>query len=124
MTKFEAYALLGGTVLLTVVGQLLIKWQVLAAGDFPGGFAERFHFLWRVLLQPWVIAAFAFAFIAGLCWIAAMTRIALTVGYPFVSLTFPLVLVGGALFFGEAINWQKVAAIALIMAGVMVQVRA
>ncbi len=59
MTKFEAYLLLGGTVLLTVVAQLLIKWRVLAVGDFPGGLAERLHFYWRVLLNPWVIVAFA-----------------------------------------------------------------
>ena len=124
MTKSDAYVLLAGMVLVTVIGQLLIKWQVLAAGAFPDGLTERLLFYVRVLLKPWVIAALAAAFLAALCWIAAMTRIPLTVGYPFVSLTFPLVLVGGVLFFGEAINWQKVAAIALIMAGVMVQTRA
>lgn len=124
MTKYDTYILLGGTVVLTVVGQLLVKWQVLAAGAFPDGVYERLLFYVTILLNPWMIVAIVSTFVAGLCWIAAMTRIPLTVGYPFVSLTFPLVLTGGVIFFGEAFNWQKVAAVALIMAGILVQAKA
>ena len=47
----------------------------------------------------------------------------LTIGYPFMSLTFPLVLVGGTLFFGEELNWAKVVAITLIVAGMLVHAR-
>lgn len=124
MTKFQAYTLLGGTIAFTVIGQLLIKWQVVAAGAFPDGFADRLFFYAKLLLKPWVVAALAGGFAAALCWIGAMTRLPLTVAYPFVSLTFPMVLIGGALFFGEAINWQKTLAIALIMAGIAVQSQA
>lgn len=123
MTKIEAYMLLGGMVLLTAFGQLLIKWQVTAAGAFPDALSDRLLFLLRVLMNPWVILALASAFFAGLCWIAAMTRIPLTIGYPFISLTFPLVLVGGSLFFGEELNGPKILAIALIMAGMLVHSR-
>ncbi len=123
MTKVEAYILLGGMVLLTVFGQLLIKWQVTAAVVFPDALSDRLLFLGRILLNPWVILALTSAFLAGLCWIAAMTRIPLTIGYPFISLTLPLVLLGGTLFFSEELNWPKVVAIALIMAGMLVHAR-
>ncbi len=123
MTKVEAYILLGGMVLLTVFGQLLIKWQVTAAGAFPDALSDRLLFLVRILLNPWVILALFSAFLAGLCWIAAMTRIPLTIGYPFISLTFPFVLLGGTFFFSEELNWAKVVAIALIMAGMLVHAR-
>ena len=121
MTKFEAYIFLGGTILFTVIGQLLLKSQVLAAGLFPDGLIERLLFYLRIMVNPWVIAATLSTFVAGFCYIAALTRLPITVGYPFLSLTFPLVLIGGALFFGEPINWQKIAAIIFILAGLTIQ---
>ncbi|HWV91528.1 MAG TPA: EamA family transporter, partial [Burkholderiales bacterium] len=55
---------------------------------------------------------------AALCWMLAMTKLDLSHAYPFVSLSFVLVLFLSALLFGEPLSWAKLAGIALVIAGV------
>jgi drug/metabolite transporter (DMT)-like permease len=108
------------TVLLTVYGQIVIKWQVVQAGAFPLGGHERIQFLWTLLLNPWVISSFAAAVVAALSWMVAMTKLQLSHAYPFVSLSFALVLLLSWYFFNEPLTWQKVAGIVLIGCGVFI----
>ncbi|OGA12057.1 MAG: hypothetical protein A2W68_01925 [Betaproteobacteria bacterium RIFCSPLOWO2_02_64_14] len=115
-----SYALVFATVLLTVYGQIVIKWQVLAAGAFPATAADQMWFLLRLLVNPWVISALAAALAAALTWMAAMTELELSHAYPFMSLAFILVLVLSAWFFHEPVSWQKLAGLALICAGIVV----
>jgi multidrug transporter EmrE-like cation transporter len=67
-----------------------------------------------------VISVFVAAFIAALAWMAAMTRLELSRAYPFVSLSFVLVLVSSAVFFDESLTAAKVLGVALILAGLVV----
>jgi multidrug transporter EmrE-like cation transporter len=113
-------ALIATTILLTVYGQLIVKWQVGEAGDFPASTADRIHFLARLVANPWIISVFVAAAIAALSWMAAMTRYDLSVAYPFVALSFVLVLIGSAVFFDESLNAAKVAGIALIVVGIVI----
>lgn len=114
------YVYVLGTVLLTVYGQLVIKWQVSAAGAMPEDAAGKLLFLGRLLLNPWIVTGLAAAFAAAVCWMAAMTRLPLSHAYPFMSLAFVLVMVGSAAFFGEPITVLKAAGLALIIAGIVV----
>jgi drug/metabolite transporter (DMT)-like permease len=68
----------------------------------------------------WVLSAFAAAFLASLCWMAAMTKFDLSFAYPFMSLSFVLVLVFSGLFFHEPVNMAKLAGIGLIVLGIAV----
>lgn len=108
------------TVLLTVYGQLVIKWQVLKAGVFPEDGSEKIWFLLHLVLNPWVISAFLAALLASVTWMAAMTKLQLSHAYPFMSFTFVLVLVLSSLIFHEPVTWPKMAGMALIIAGVVV----
>ena len=108
------------TVLLTVYGQIVIKWQVMQAGALPPDFADKMTFLMRLLLNPWIISALAAAFLAALCWTAAMTRLKLSHAYPFVGLTFVLVLMASGLFFHQPVTPLKIAGVALIVLGIVV----
>ena len=107
------------TIILTVYGQLAIKWQVMNAGIFPAETPEKIFFLSRLLLNPWVISAFLAAFLASVSWMAAMTKLQLSHAYPFMSLSFILVLVLSGLIFHEPITWFKVAGMVLIIAGIV-----
>jgi multidrug transporter EmrE-like cation transporter len=51
---------------------------------------------------------------------AAMTKFQLSHAYPYMALSFALVLVLSAIFFNEPITATKVAGIALITAGIVV----
>jgi multidrug transporter EmrE-like cation transporter len=115
-----SYLYVVATILLTVYGQLVTKWQVgeaLGRGADP---ADRAVFLLGLLLNPWVVSAIAAAFGAALCWMIAMTKLDLSHAYPFVSLSFVLVLFLSALLFGEPLSWAKALGVALIVAGVAV----
>jgi multidrug transporter EmrE-like cation transporter len=108
------------TIFLTVYGQLIIKWQVGQAGAMPVSLGAKLIFLLHVCLNPWVVSGFAAAFLASICWIAAMTKFNLSHAYPFMGLSFVLVLIGSGLFFGESITPLKIAGTALIVLGIIV----
>jgi multidrug transporter EmrE-like cation transporter len=111
------YLYVAATVVLTVYGTLVVKWQVGDAARL-GDPSERIAFLLALLANPWVLSAFAAAFAAALCWMLAMAKLDLSHAYPFASLSFVLVVFLSAFFFGEPLTWPKVAGAALIVCGV------
>jgi multidrug transporter EmrE-like cation transporter len=115
-----SYVYVAATVLLTVYGQLVVKWQVAAAAARPGEPTERAAFLISMLANPWILSGFAAAFGAALCWMLAMVKLDLSHAYPFVSLSFVFVLFASAGLFGEPLSVAKVVGVALIVAGVAV----
>jgi uncharacterized membrane protein len=108
------------TLLLTVYGQLIVKWLVDRAGALPGSLAGKLAFVGRLVSNPWVLSAFAAAFLAAVSWMLAMTHFSLSRAYPIMSLSFGLVLFGSALWLGEALSWPKVAGVAIIAIGLIV----
>lgn len=114
------YAFLLGTVALTVAGQLAFKWRIDEAGDVPSGVAAQARFVLALALDPWVIAAMAAALVASITWGAALKYFDLSFAYPWMSLSFVLVLVFGALLFNEAVTPGKAIGVALICVGVFV----
>lgn len=115
-----SYVYVMATVLLTVYGQVVIKWQVLQAGALPEAVPEKIAFLAKLLLNPWIMSGLAAALLAAVAWMAAMTKLELSHAYPFMSLAFGLILVAGHYFFGEAITPLKIAGVALVMLGIAV----
>jgi len=112
-----SYVYVAATVMLTVYGQLVIKWQVAEAAR-QGEPAERAAFLLGLLINPWIVSALAAAFGAALCWMLAVVKLDLSHAYPFVSLSFVLVLFLSAGLFGEPLSLAKISGVALILAGV------
>ncbi len=108
------------TILLTVYGQIVVKWQVNLAGTFPEGITDKLVFLLRLLLNPWVMSSFLAAFLASLAWMAAMTKLPLSFAYPFMSLSFVLVMIFSFIFFYEPITLPKAVGIGLIITGLII----
>jgi multidrug transporter EmrE-like cation transporter len=117
------YAYIAGTILFTVYGQLVIKWQIGEAGALPADMLAKVGFLVRLLFTPWILSGFAAAFLAALCWMAAMTRFDLSHAYPFMSLAFALILVSSAVLFQEPLTWPKVLGLLMIMVGIVISSR-
>lgn len=107
------------TVLLTVYGQIIVKWQVDEAGSVPDTTIGKLHYALSLFAQPWVLTALLAAAIAAGSWMLALTRLDLSVAYPFVALSFVLVLIASAVFFNEALTTPKVAGIVLVVAGLI-----
>jgi multidrug transporter EmrE-like cation transporter len=111
------------TVGLTVYGQVVLKWRMNLKGAVPNGFIPAAGFLFHTLLDAYVISTYVAALLASLTWMAAMTKFDISFAYPFMSLSFVLVLVLGAAWLGEPITGGKIAGMCLIMAGIWFSTR-
>lgn len=114
---------LAGTILLTVYGQLIFKWQGDKLNEFPESLSERLLYVVHLLLNPWIISSFAAAFIASLLWLGALRQMDLSLAYPFMSLSFILVMIASAIFLGEALTLTKVIGSFIIVLGLIISVR-
>jgi multidrug transporter EmrE-like cation transporter len=120
----SSWVFVAATVVLTVYGQVIVKWQAGRAGAFPSAGGERVDYLVRFFLNPWVITAFLAAAVAALAWVAALSRLDLSRAYPWMATSFIAVTLLSAWFFSESLNGWKVAGVALIVLGLAVGSRA
>lgn len=111
------------TLLFTVYGQLILKWQVGDVGPMPDGFLDKILFLLQQVINPWIISGFISAFLASLAWMAAMTRFDLNYAYPFMSLAFIIVMVFSVLFLNEQLSIQRIFGTIMVVAGLIVMTR-
>lgn len=114
------FVFIAATIVLTVYGQLMLKWQVNVLGARPSAFGEIVVFLWKMLTNPWVISGLAAAFGAGLAWMLAVSRLKLSYAYPFMSLTFPAVVLCSLLFFKEPVRAGNAIGVGVIVLGVII----
>ena len=114
------FAYIVGTVLFTVYGQMVLKWRVTKVGALPAVFSHKIFFLLSVIWDPWVLSGLVAGFLAFLCWMAALTEFELSYAYPFMSLSFLLVLVLSAILFQEPLTVSKIVGVALIVAGIII----
>ena len=105
------------TLIFTVYGQLVLKWRISLKGPAPSGAWNTIVFLLGTLTDVWVVSCYAAAFLASLCWMAALTRFELSTAYPFMSLAFVLVMALGVVAFGEALTAPKVIGTVFVVAG-------
>lgn len=118
-----SYFFVALTIAFTVYGQIVLKWKV--AELAPSGLQpDDLGGIVRLIFNPWVISAFASAFIASLCWMAAISKLPLSKAYPFMALSFPTVAVLAVLVFREQLNLPKILGIGLIVLGAIVLSRA
>ena len=118
MTKFTAYGFVLVTIIFTVVGQLLIKWQAMQAGSLPASWGARATFLMDLLLNPWIILGLFSAVVAACAWMMAMTRLPISIAYPMMSLTYPLVIVISWRLLGETLSPWRGVGVGLILVGI------
>ena len=105
------------TLLLTVYGQLILKWRINFHGAFPEQFKLQLFYFGKALLDPYIFSSFVAAFLASLTWIAALTKFEISYAYPFMSLSFVIVLFFSYLLFNEPLTLNKMVGIILIMIG-------
>ena len=118
MTKITAYGFVLVTIIFTVVGQLLIKWQAMQAGSLPVSWSARATFLMDLLLNPWIILGLFSAVVAACAWMLAMTRLPISIAYPMMSLTYPLVIVISWRLLGETLSPWRGVGVGLILVGI------
>ena len=120
MTRFVITALaLFLTVVMTASAQLILKWQIShVEGPGEGPLASADWAL-RLLFSPVITLAFAAGLVAAISWFFVVSRVPIVWAYPFIALTFPMVVFGSAFLFGEPVGWRNVVALLLIGAGLV-----
>lgn len=114
-----SYVFVALTILFTVYGQMVLKWQVSLRPEATLQGLD-FRAITSLLLNPWVISAFAAAFAASLCWMAALSKLPLSKAYPYTALSFPLVALLATWLFNDSWDGAKIAGTTLIVLGIFV----
>ena len=117
------HAYIFATIILTVYGQLVLKWPVEQAGELPGELAAKAFFLFKLFGNLCIVSAFVAAFMASLTWMAAMTKFELSYAYPFMSLAFVIVMIFSITFLGEGLTWTKGCGTLMVVVGLLVLTR-
>jgi drug/metabolite transporter (DMT)-like permease len=107
------------TLLFTVYSQLIMRWQVSAAGPLPPGLLDKVYFVTALLLNPWVMSGVLATFFAGVSWMLVMTKFEISYAFPFVSLNYIIILVAGYFLFGESFGLMKMLGTGLIVLGLL-----
>jgi drug/metabolite transporter (DMT)-like permease len=111
------WTVLGGvlfSVVLNAAGQLLFKAARASQPD-----ASVLH----LFLHPETWYGFLIYGLSAICWLWVLARAQLSLAYPILSLTFPIVLGLSALFFAEVISPLRWAGVGVIVFGVSLLAR-
>lgn len=114
------YLYIAATIILTVYGQIIVKWRVVKYGGLPCDWTDKISFLLNLFLDPYILSGLLAAFLAAICWMAAMTKFRLSYAYPFTSLSFIFVLIFSALVLNESLNLPKILGIIIIIFGIFI----
>jgi drug/metabolite transporter (DMT)-like permease len=93
------------SVLCAAAGQILLRL----------GAANRTDLL--AFLNPWLFGGLFLYGLSTMLWVFVLSKLSLTVVYPFTALTIAVVYLAAIFFLGETMNAGKMLGIALIMAG-------
>lgn len=110
--------LIGLSIITGVVGQTTIKMGISRQGTAEA--ADGLVGLVKMILgSPLVLLGLFFYGVGALAWIAALTRLDLSVAYPFLALNFVLVALSSWLVLHERIPVLRWVGIAVICAGIL-----
>jgi multidrug transporter EmrE-like cation transporter len=104
------------SVLLATSGQLLFK----AGLNQTGGLTLSVEMFFQLATNPLVLFGLGVFGFSALLWLVALMRADLSFAYPFLSLSYVLVLVGGVVLFHENITPLRLIGFSIIILGLFV----
>jgi len=119
----SGYILIVFVILLTVYGQISIKWRI---NHLPAPPLNSFQSLLRpiyLLLDPVIFSGLMAALLAAIAWMSVLRKFDFGFAYPFMSLTFPAAIYVSSWLLGEVVSLQRTVGILLIMIGTVVAAR-
>lgn len=103
----------------SAAGQLLLKKGMSTMGPLTITADQILNILWRIGTNPYVVIGL-FVYVCGtVFWLAALSRVDLSFAYPFASLSYIVMIVGGWQLFGERLDVWRIVGSLTIMAGVL-----
>lgn len=106
------------SVALSMVGQLILKRGMSDLGPISLTSRSLPEIAWSIATEPFVIVGMIIYAVSVLYWLVGLSRVPLSYAYPFISLSYVVIL--GASFFvlGEQLSLLRVAGVVVICLGV------
>lgn len=105
------------TVTTNALSQLFLKKGMLLVGEFQFSPAVIVQLLPKVILNPFIVLGLTtLVFSMGLH-LMVLSRVDISFAYPFLSISYVLVLAAGYFLFNEPVNLSRVLGVALICLG-------
>ena len=119
--NLASFALVFVSVSLSALAQTAFKFGVSRVAVTPemGVIQKALGFL----LSPYVIGGLALYGVGTVLWLFALRQLDLSLAYPFVAMSFIMVMLSGIVFLGEPLQASRVIGMALIVAGLLVMAR-
>jgi len=118
-----SFGLIACGVLLNTFAQLLLKKGAGAVGHFDFTVAKVLDAMLSYAVNPYVLGGLACYAVSVVVWLAALSRVEVSVAYPMLSLGFALNALLAWWLLGEAVTLQRIAGIAIIIVGVTLVAR-
>jgi multidrug transporter EmrE-like cation transporter len=114
------FATVVASVVLSALSQILLKGGMISAAVVAAIEARDLRaILLAVATSPGILLGFVSFGLSLLLWLMVLARVPLSTAYPFVALGITVTVAAGALLFGEAISFQKLAGVGLILLGIV-----
>jgi drug/metabolite transporter (DMT)-like permease len=110
-------------ILLTAYSQIVMRWRVGLAGALPSDLVGKIGFIIHLLLSPWVLSGIVATFLAGVCWMMALSKFELSYAYPFTGLIYIIVMLSGFFLFRDAFTVGKMVGTCMVIAGLIIAAR-
>lgn len=107
------YILLGGSMLLAILGQFLLKRGILASTLSP-----NLDSIIKTIFSPFVLVGFIVYGISSIIWLFVLQKFPLSVAYPALSLTYVVIVILSVFLLKEPFTSLKVIGMLLIVLGV------
>ncbi len=117
--NMQSIGLILASVACGAVGQLTLK----AGMNSLGPLQLSVNTFISMATSPLLLVGIAIFVVSTLLWLLALMKADLSFAYPFLSLTYIAVLVGGAVLFQENVTLPRVIGFAVIVAGVLIVAR-
>lgn len=112
-------ALLALGVVLLSVTQIIIKSRLNVHGAIPVSASEIVPYVWGLLQDLRFLGGLGLLIIAAFCWYAGLSRIPLSLAFPFAAMSYPLIFLGSVLLLNETFSWPVAIGNILIVTGVL-----
>jgi multidrug transporter EmrE-like cation transporter len=122
--RLTTFSLILCSVLMSAGAQVLLKMGMSDArvADAIAG-NRRLKLFLEVFGNRWVVLGLALYILGAVIWLAVLSRVEVSLAYPFVGIGFVAIMLLGWLLLGDSINTQRVIGTLLITAGVVLVAR-
>lgn len=75
--------------------------------------------VWQITTSPWIIGGLGLYFIGTMVWLLVLSKVDVSLAYPFVGLGFILTMLFGYLILGESVSLMRALGTLLVAIGVV-----